>query len=76
MTWQHRLRRSLLHRPCHGREGADLRKVKQAFNKKVAVVGGVSNAVTWSRARPRRSARPCSTPSGSSGPDGFVLYAG
>lgn len=39
--------------PVQGGPGADLRKVKQAFNKKVAVVGGINSAVTLEQGSPQ-----------------------
>jgi hypothetical protein len=38
--------------PVMGGAGADLRKVKQTFDKKVAVVGGVNTAVTLEQGTP------------------------
>ena len=35
--------------PVQGGPGADLRRVKQAFDRKIAVVGGLNSAVTLER---------------------------
>jgi len=60
--------------PVQGGPGADLRKVKQAFDRKVAVVGGLNSAVTLEQGGPEEIRRAVFAAIDILGPGGgFVL---